>query len=187
MSAEQIAQRQEIISNYIAENVEFKCNIKQTILKPVYAVLEKFKTHLSDLQFLKVDDEANDTIILYTNYNFKFEIFAKHNMKGTFEPEMFCEDNMYIVYLYPLEDKTTFFPNEDCYNNNEYHAPLYVNKNNYLLVQLDNKYDMPFDITQCNYKKGIWPCVLMGSMLQDDSSDRDYLIQKFMDHLIANF
>lgn len=187
MSSEMIANRKEIISKYIAENIKFDCNINDQSLKPVHAILQRFKTHLPDLEFLQVDDSSENTIILYTNYNFKFEIMATDdaNTYGLI-PKKCPRNNQYHVWLYPFEDKTTFFGNDycdDCCSG----AYLYINRNGYLLASRDDTYDIPFDITQCDYVKGYWPCALTGASLNQDPSDRDYMLQKFFDHLITNF
>jgi len=176
----------ERINKYITERLEFNGveNKKFNALKPIF---DKFKQHLPDIKFLTVDDMLHHTIIIYTNYNIRFEIQAKLNKYNVLVPIKCSKNNTAIVHLYPLGDKLTFYKNTDYYNVCESPAPLYVNENGYILIQRNTSYDIWFDINQCNFIKGITPCAIIMELVyyNDSTYGRDSDLEEFFNYITS--
>jgi hypothetical protein len=144
--------------------------------------LDKFNEALPDIKFMRIDYDDEQTIMIYTNYNFKVCIDASVNDYGHVIPKHH-KDGKCLVWIVPFDDAHVFFPNEEYYHKNGLPAELYVNDAGYLMIHRPEKYDIPFDISQCDYKKGILPCVFIAALCSDD--DKDELANKLFAHLIG--
>ena len=178
----------ERINKYITEHLKFT-GIKNPIFCPKFdklkPIFNKFTEHFPDIEFLRVDDDKNETIIIYTNYNIKFDISGKLNDRNILVPKKFFGDDNILVYMYPLDDQPKLFTNEDYYADNSSIA-LYVNNNGYVLVNREDTYDVLFDITKCNFKKGIMPCVFISSFMNHESFERDNEMQAFFNYITSD-